>query len=69
MNEMTNGDVADLVKRSEKSSYLLGQVSGQLHTIMQLEGEHAIKNALQILFKHVLHSVEKIHYQAADERN
>lgn len=59
---MDNEQFVELVQQGNKAAHLLGQVSGQLHTIMQLnEGE--IKTALEVLFKHVIHIVEAIYYK------
>lgn len=58
---MINERVAEIIRRAERSSFLLGQISGQLHTIMQLDEPNA-KKAIKVLWDHVMQSIEKIYY-------
>ncbi len=63
MNAMTNGDVSDLVKRSEKAALLLGHITGKLHSAIEKCPPGEVRGELQDLFHKTISTVEEIYYK------
>lgn len=60
---MTNEDIVQMALRGERSALLLGQISGQIHLIMNDCECGESKRKLENLFTHIIHTVGEIFYK------
>lgn len=60
---MTNEDIMQMAIRGERSALLLGQISGQIHLIMNSCECAESKEKLENLFTHIMHTISEIFYK------
>jgi len=57
----------DVDMRAAKSAYLLGQIHGKLHGLIEKASTESVRHDLTVLFQHVGHVVERLYYKHKQE--